>query len=856
MYQSTKKRLLLIAATTLSIFPMTAYGLDWRIIQDQIGTQPNQVFPRGKVLFKEDFERATIGEDQPGVTLVKNADGKGSSAQLTTSAYHLKNIPVIPGHFIMVGWKARTLSGDGSGGAFIETSFKNTEGKTLFTIGRHNQKNPPPRRPVSSGKPATDWTEQYWSLVPRWSFHNTKLPVDTRSLEIRFFHEAGDKTITLLDDIRVVDIYPAALDVIADTIAEHQRLLATAAETIATLPDSPKTRLWKQVVTNHRDRIALQLTTLAQQDPTGKDFLDDSDPPLLFARRLADAVEALQTELTHPATVLTYRTRPFPVLGLFTNTSRKDSAGVLPYTSKIEGNLANEVTLQACRGEYEPASIVLWSAEDTQQVMVRATSLTGPSGEIPASNLNIQVVQCWYQRNPERPNWQVLIPRFLLNDDSLIKVNHQEHRNYLKLSFPEGNRYVDPSTYGTTDEEELENFPLRDSDSLQPIDLIGGQNKQIWITAKVPEEAATGEYMGNILFEANGKEIARVKVGLQVLPFSLPPPKTRYDISQDYTLSFYYRGWLKEDGKGKVGHTTKSEEQLQAELRMMYEHGIVAPLMLLHGNFPGGVHPEARFRRHLQIMRETGMSGRPLYLGENIFNRTEEGLSWLRKSLPRTIAVAREYGFTDVYFYGQDEASKEIMQQQIPSWRVVNEVGAKVQATVTYDDLNHVPDELNLLISVPPVSRASAAKRHRLGHKIHCYGFPMASTADPLQWRRNYGLGVWSRDYDGVSPYCFMHNYKDLWNELTDPDYNIAFPTVNGAISTLALEGFREGGDDVRYVTCLLQQIEKIRQQGTPAAKTLAGESFQWIDDVNFFTDDPDLARSQMIDYIRQLTLP
>ena len=132
----------------------------------------------------------------------------------------------------------------------------------------------------------------------------------------------------------------------------------------------------------------------------------------------------------------------------------------------------------------------------------------------------------------------------------------------------------------------------------------------------------------------------------------------------------------------------------------------------------------------------------------------------------------------------------------------------------------------------------------------------MTSNSDPLQWRRNCGLGVWSRDYDGVSPYCFMHNGKDLWNELTDPDYNIAFPTVNGAISTLALEGFREGGDDVRYVTCLLQQIEKIQQQGTPAAKTLAGESFQWIDDVNFFTDDPDLARSQMIDYIRQLTLP
>ena len=95
MRKSTKIELSLLAATVLSIFPMTAKGLDWRIIQDQIGRQVNQVYARGKVLFEEDFERDTIGKDQPGVTLVKNRGGKGSSARLTTSAYQLKDIPVV-----------------------------------------------------------------------------------------------------------------------------------------------------------------------------------------------------------------------------------------------------------------------------------------------------------------------------------------------------------------------------------------------------------------------------------------------------------------------------------------------------------------------------------------------------------------------------------------------------------------------------------------------------------------------------------------------------------------------------------------------------------------------------------------
>ena len=84
----------------------------------------------------------------------------------------------------------------------------------------------------------------------------------------------------------------------------------------------------------------------------------------------------------------------------------------------------------------------------------------------------------------------------------------------------------------------------------------------------------------------------------------------------------------------------------------------------------------------------------------------------------------------------------------------------------------------------------------------------------------------------------------------------MAFPTVNGAVSTLALEAFREAVDDVRYATRLLQQIEHARQHGTPATKTLAEEAFQWINGVDFFTADPDLVRSQLVDYTRQLILP
>ena len=153
---------------------------------------------------------------------------------------------------------------------------------------------------------------------------------------------------------------------------------------------------------------------------------------------------------------------------------------------------------------------------------------------------------------------------------------------------------------------------------------------------------------------------------------------------------------------------------------------------------------------------------------------------------------------------------------------------------------------------------ANAASRHRLGHKIHTYGFPMTASSDPMQYRRNYGLLVWSNDYDGVTPYCFMHNYNGVWNDLdnvvTHNDLNIAFHTINGAVSTLALEALREGTDDARYATLLLRRIEETQRNRMPEAKAVAEEASRWIAGVVFATADLDLVRARMIEYISTLT--
>jgi hypothetical protein len=172
-----------------------------------------------------------------------------------------------------------------------------------------------------------------------------------------------------------------------------------------------------------------------------------------------------------------------------------------------------------------------------------------------------------------------------------------------------------------------------------------------------------------------------------------------------------------------------------------------------------------------------------------------------------------------------------------------------------YGSLPDTPDILDLVIAAQWPRAGMPAKRHRLGHKIHSYSLPHSTETDPRIWRSRCGLYLWRLDYDGVTPYCFMRHSEGVWNDLDGrgADYNIAYPTANGAVGTLALAGLREAADDVRYATLLMQRIEAARQHGAPAAKAVAEETFQWIEQQDFLAADLDVVRAKMVAYISKL---
>ncbi len=372
-----------------------------------------------------------------------------------------------------------------------------------------------------------------------------------------------------------------------------------------TTPSSSMNDEWNDIIFAQCSSLLKELQTYKKYDPLTPGFDKITEKSLSNAQRFSDALAGLRNG-TVTGKLLTYSTELFP------------STPITPYTAELPGKISNELQLEACAGEFESASLVLWAPEPVSALVIKATQLQGPGGVIPGSDVDIKYVKCWYQQGcGEGPGY--LVPELLLNDDTLVKVDYDKRRNHVKLSFPDAGKYV--QAYDTTRtnpgyEIESEKFPVQDADSLQPLDLPAGENKQIWITVKVPSAAKAGNYRGQITLSVNGKEIVKpIALTVNVPAFSLASPKTHYDLSQEFFGSLYYWGRLDPSGKGKVGFAMKSEQQFRAELKIMADHGIIAPCMIFPARMVYGNRP--LFRKHLAIMREFGMSGKPI--GNQLF---------------------------------------------------------------------------------------------------------------------------------------------------------------------------------------------------------------------------------------------
>jgi hypothetical protein len=492
---------------------------------------------------------------------------------------------------------------------------------------------------------------------------------------------------------------------------------------------------------------------------------------------------------------------------------------VLPDTHPLPGISSTRINIVACRGEYEPASIVFRSDSlDVSNLTFGVSDLVGDGGNISKSHIDIRFVKVWYQggggwntlRISHLGKTKVLVPELLLKDDGVVQVDARTRNNYLRLKSPSGTKLVsvsEPNSLRERVQVSIEDLPIHDAVDLQPITLRRNEAKQLWVTVYAPQDAVPGKYRGSISVMSDTGSLGDLQLELQVLPIHLQAPSIQYSI--------YYRGTLSE--KPTISSEHKGYEQFVAELKNMQAHGVTNPAVYQRLD-------RQEVSRVLDIRKGVGLDTSALfYLGTGTGNpQTREELMELRRRAKVVKDIAKVHGIESVYLYGIDEAKGERLATQRKAWESVHQEGVKVFSAGYLDAFPLIGDLLDVLVMAGKLHREQAENFHRAGNKLYSYANPQTGPENPETFRRNYGLELWRNHYDGAMPYAYQDAMGFIWNDFDHAlyrDHNFTYPTADGVIDTLAWEGFREGVDDVRYITTLERMLERLPKPLAPDAQ-------------------------------------
>ena len=513
---------------------------------------------------------------------------------------------------------------------------------------------------------------------------------------------------------------------------------------------------------------------------------------------------------------------------------------ILPTSTISATYQKNLISLTVSPGEYEPASFVIQAQQNISGLSLQPTDLTGTSGTIPSSALDISIVKRWYQGGSGNTiqgdlgiYGKFLTPELLLKDDSLVRVTG-ENWNQWNVSNSSGSNslkvngsYIDISgnMKSVTGESIISTSsrPISDSTSLQPFDIAAGYNKQFWLTLKTPENAIPGDYSGKIYLNSSATTIGEILINVKVLPIQLAKPYLTYSI--------YYRGVL--DSSGSISSERKNQTQFLAEMTDMAQHGVKYPTLYPQGSL-------ANISSALGLMSQADIDVSSLY-----YIGSPYGSDSTFKNTLQT------YGVSNIYLYGVDEGTEA---QNRPVINDYHNRGYKAFVAVNQSVASALADVLDVAIVSGTPNASLANLYHSYGHKIFSYANPQVIPEYPRLFRLNYGLLLWQNNYDGVMDYAYQDAHGDIWNDFDDTvlrDHVFAYPTLNGVIDTIQWEGFREGVDDIRYLTTLQNTIQTAKSQGK---NTSAAEN--WLSTLkssNLSNQDLDVIRAQMINYILSL---
>ena len=530
----------------------------------------------------------------------------------------------------------------------------------------------------------------------------------------------------------------------------------------------------------------------------------------------------------------------------------------LPDSPPAGGVVTNVLSCAAARGEIESISFSVRPARDMRRVDFVPSDLVGPGGaKIPASAADFALVKVWYRAgNRWSTSWggdrdkPELINNLIIHDDDLVRVveseDYAKRTVILRIDYPEGPAYVDMRRHGGVGHDFNHSLhPVVDPKKFVPFDLKKDRFQQYWLTWKVPADAAPGTYRGALAVSEDGNGLGDIPVEVEVYPFALPSARTHYDTSKPFISS-----WMGFPTLGKILEGCKRMDVAERKVRALYrsfaEHNAHCP------NGPGFMEEDSTDDlgvRSLIMMRQEGMSCRLLIGGRAYewnwlhpianYVPPEKNPEGYRKALERyeaTIRLQRDIldkylGHHRCYFQSYDECDTWFNRSCYGFWGILHKYG--FEAWTDYAE----PGDISWVVGmndVPSAARHSRARAwHNGGAKAVTYAGPFTGPACPDIWRRTKGLRYYYADFDGHHEYCF-DTADNQWNDFVYrgpySQFQMAYLTYDGLITTLAWEGVREGLDDIRYLSLLRMRCEAAMKSADPAVRDVGRRNIVWMD--------------------------
>ena len=487
------------------------------------------------------------------------------------------------------------------------------------------------------------------------------------------------------------------------------------------------------------------------------------------------------------------------------------------YPSSVPAPDEREVNFDifAARGEKEPVTFSIKPLKELKAVRVVCSDLVGPEGaRIPAMH------------------WDV------------------RHIRYLQIP-----------NHTTLDRENRFRVEGRLMDRRETKDFEAGTTRRVWLTIRVPRNAAQGIYKGTIAFKPGNAPAVTFPVTLRVLPFELQEPK-------DVAIGIFYSPaspWRYYNGKEDL-----YDEDVRRSLKVLRDQGftsvaysIARPQVVIDKKTESLKVDMRPFDRFFKIFKESGMSmTAPFFMygydgGSNLLRvQPNYRMGWIhsnaehaekylnakwvrlfRKLLRYQVDYAKKRGWPPLVFCIHDEVHGW-SQKKLDGMAKILQATYMQEPDVKTGGCINSPEgtclvpfhDYPMYNTGVPFNEESLAlvRKHRKTMTIDNFG--------QLRW--NIGFWMWRIQPKVAADSFFCWVGGDPYNpfdDVTASELAVAYPGRKEWVPTPRLARMGEGIDDYKYAYTLQQTVRDAEQRG--ASMPLIARARETLNFLHDFVD-------------------